>query len=102
MVLADDLAKAQVCERDGILYAAGLGNGTAYFEWSQDGGATKASFPDSSTRQPVSSELVDDEQPAIEALQTGEIVVACTQGGRVRTYVTRDEGEHWGLVGEVE
>ncbi len=101
-MLADDLAKAQVCERDGLLYAVGLGNGYARFEWSQDGGATKALFPDGSTSKLVSPDPVDDEQPALETLETGEIVVACTQAGTVRTYVTRDEGEHWELVGEVE
>ena len=101
-MLADDLAKAQVCERDGILYAAGVAGEQVRFEWSQDSGATKAPFPDGSTSKLVSAEPADDDQPAIEALQTGEIVVACTQSGKVRTYVTRDEGEHWELVGVVE
>jgi len=44
-MLADDLVKAQVCERDGLLYAAGLREGYAYFEWSQDSGASQALFP---------------------------------------------------------
>jgi hypothetical protein len=101
-MLADDLAKAQICERDGLLYAAGLAEGRVWFEWSQNGGATKAPFPDGSTSRPVTSETVDDEQPAIEALETGEIVVACSQSDKVRTYVTRDEGEHWELVGVME
>jgi hypothetical protein len=101
-MLADDLAKAQICERDGILYAAGLSDGRVRFEWSQDEGGTKAFFPDGSTSKLVSPDPADDEQPAIEALQTGEIAVACTQDGKVRTYVTRDEGEHWEAAGEVE
>jgi len=98
-MLADDLAKAQVCERDGILYAAGLADGYAYFEWSYDSGAGKAPFPDGSTRCLISPQPVENEQPAIEALQTGEIVVAVSQDDAVRTYVTRDEGEHWVAVG---
>ena len=98
-MLADDLAKAQVCERDGILYAAGLADGYAYFEWSYDSGANKAAFPDGTTAQLISTEFVENEQPAIEALQTGEIVVAVSQDDAVRTYVTRDEGEHWVLTG---
>ena len=101
-MLADDLSKAQICERDGILYAVGLAGGYACFEWSQDSGATKALFPDGTAAKLVSPEPADDEQPAIEALQTGEIVVAVTQQGAVRTYVTRDEGEHWATVGVVE
>jgi len=101
-MLADDLTKAQICERDGLVYAAGLSGGYAYFEWSQDSGATKASFPDASTAKLISAEPADDEQPAIEALQTGEIVVALAQSGVVKTYVTRDEGEHWEFIGAVE
>lgn len=101
-MLADDLTKAQICERDGILYAVGLAGGYAYFEWSQDAGATKAAFPDGTTAKLITPEPTDDEQPAIEALQTGEIVVALTQAGLVKTYITRDEGEHWELVGAVE
>jgi len=101
-MLADDLAKAQICERDGLIYAAGLAGGRAWFEWSQDSGATKASFPDGSTAKLISAEPVEDDQPAIEALQTGEIVVALTQDGLVTTYVTRDEGEHWEPLGALE
>jgi len=101
-MLADDLVRAQICERDGLIYAAGLAGGYAWFEWSQDSGATRASFPDGSTAKPISAEPVEDDQPAIEALQTGEIVAALAQDGRVKTYVTRDEGEHWELLGVVE
>jgi len=101
-MLADDLMKAQLCERDGLVYAAGLSGGYAWFEWSQDSGATKAPFADGSTARPISSEPADDEQPAVEALQTGEVVVAIVQNGVVKTHVTRDEGEHWELVGAVE
>ncbi len=101
-MLADDLVKAQLCERDGLVYAAGLSGGHAWFEWSQDSGATKAPFADGSTSKPISPEPADDEQPAVEALQTGEIVVALVQDGVVRTHVTRDEGEHWEFVGAVE
>jgi predicted glutamine amidotransferase len=101
-MLADDLLKAQICERDGIVYAAGLSGGYAYFEWSQDSGATKALFPEGTTATLISSEPVDDDQPAVEALQTGEIVVALTQDGRVKTYVTRGEGQHWDFIGAVE
>jgi len=101
-MLADDLLKAQICERDGLVYAVGLSQGYAYFEWSQDSGATKAAFPDGSTARLISPEPADDDQPAIEALQTGEIVVALAQDGLVRTYVTRDEGQHWELIGAVE
>ena len=39
--------------------------------------------------KPVSSEPADNDQPAIEAL---------TQDGIVRTYVKRDEGEHWDFL----
>jgi len=101
-MLADDLTKAQICERDGLVYAAGLSDGSAWFEWSQDSGATKAPFGDGSTAKLISAESADDEQPAIEVLQTGEIVVALTQGGLVKTYVTRDQGEHWAFIGAVE
>ena len=101
-MLADDLAKAQLCERHGLVYAVGLAEGYAWCEWSQDSGATKAFFPDGSTAKPVSLEPADDDQPAIEVLQTGEIVVALSQEGGVKTYVSRDEGEHWELVGLVE
>jgi len=101
-MLADDLLKAQICERDGLVYAAGLSGGHAWFEWSQDSGATKAAFPDGSTAKRISAEPVDDDQPAIEALQTGEIVVALAQSGIVKTYITRDEGAHWSFIGAVE
>ncbi len=101
-MLGDDLAKAQICERDGILYAAGLADGYAYVEWSDDGGATKGAYSDGSTARPISLERTADEQPAIEALQTGELIAALTQGDSVRTYVSRDEGESWWVVGEVE
>ena len=101
-MLADDLVKAQLCERDGLVYAAGLSGGYAYFEWSQDSGATKASFADGSAARRISAEPADDEQPAIEALQTGEVVVALVQNGAVKAYVTRDEGEHWEFIGAVE
>jgi hypothetical protein len=101
-MLADDLTKAQICERDGLLYAAGLSDGQAYFEWSQDSGATKAAFADGSTAKLISAEACDDEQPAIEVLQTGEIVVALAQNVLVKTYVTRDQGEHWAFIGAVE
>ena len=101
-MLADDLMKAQICERDGLLYAAGLSDGLAWFEWSQDSGANKAPFADGSTVKLISAEPADDQQPAIEVLQTGEIVVALTQSGVVRTYVSRDHGEHWAFIGAVE
>ncbi len=101
-MLADDLLKAQICERDGLVYAAGLSGGCAWFEWSQDSGATKAAFPDGSTAKLISAEPAEDDQPAIEALQTGEIVVAVAQDGVVKTYVSRDEGEHWSFIGAVE
>lgn len=97
-MLADDLSKAAICERDGIIYAAGLDGGYAYFEWSQDSGATKALFPDGTTRKQISAEPVESDQPAIVALQTGQIVVALAQAGAVRTYRTNDEGEHWELT----
>jgi hypothetical protein len=35
--LADDLAKAKVCGRDGILYAAGSADGYAYFGTRDEG-----------------------------------------------------------------
>jgi len=101
-MLADDLAKAQLCERDGLVYAVGLSGGYAYFEWSQDSGATQACFPDGATAKLVSPAPADDEQPALEALQTGEIVAALVQEGAVSLYVTRDEGEHWEPLGVVE
>ena len=101
-MLADDLMKAQICERDGLVYAVGLSEGYAWFEWSQDSGATKAALPDGSTAKLISPEVADDDQPAIEALQTGEIVVALAQDGMVKTYVTRDEGEHWEPLGAVD
>jgi hypothetical protein len=100
-MLASDLQKAQICERNGLVYAAGLAEGYAWFEWSQDSGASQALFPDGSSRQLISPEPADDEQPAIAALQTGEIVVALVQDGLVKTYLTRDEGEHWALLGAV-
>ncbi|MBM3498120.1 MAG: hypothetical protein FJX74_05560 [Armatimonadetes bacterium] len=101
-MLADDLLRAQICERDGLVYAVGLADGHAWFEWSHDSGATKAAFPDGSTAKRITLEPVEDDQPALEALQTGEIVVALTQEGLVKTYVTRDEGEHWEFIGAVE
>jgi hypothetical protein len=97
-MLADDLTKAAICERDGIIYAAGLDGGYAYFEWSQDSGATKGPFPDDTIRKPISAEPVESDQPAIVALQTGQIVVALAQAGAVRIYRTSDEGEHWELT----
>jgi hypothetical protein len=101
-MLADDLSKVQLCERDGLLYGVGLADGYAYLEWSQDQGATKGGFADGSTRKLISAEPADEDQPALVALQTGELVAALTQDGAVKTYVTRDEGEHWVLVGAVE
>ena len=101
-MLADDLAKTQICERDGIIYAAGLDGGYAYFEWSQDSGATKAPFPDGTTRKPISPDLVEYDQPGIAALQTGEILVALAQAEAVRIYRTQDEGQHWSLVAAFE
>jgi hypothetical protein len=100
-MLADDLTKAAICERDGIIYAAGLDGGYAYFEWSQDSGATKAPFPGGMTRKPISLDPVESDQPAIVALQTGQILVALAQAGAVRVYRTDDEGEHWELTASV-
>ncbi len=92
-MLADDLLHAAVCQWQGIIYAAGWADGAVWFECSEDGGATKAEIPGVGPRSFIC--YADEQQPAIEVLDTAEIVVAVDQQGQVATYVSRDQGRTW-------
>ncbi len=86
----------------GSLHAAGLLDGRAYYERSDDGGATKVAFADASTRKAVDPDLVDGDAPTVTECFPGTILVAATQGGKVRTWASHDAGEHWAVLGSVE
>lgn len=92
-MLADDLQHAAICEWNGIIYAVGWREGTVWFEYSEDGGTSKAEIPGVGLRARVCE--ADEQQPAIEVLVTGEIVVAVDRSGRVETWYSADQGATW-------
>jgi hypothetical protein len=94
-MLADDLEHAAICEWNGIIYAAGWSGGAVWFEHSDDGGKTSAPIGGANRVQVCTA---DEQQPAIAALVTGEIVAAVDRSGQVATYVSRDQGETWEQV----
>ncbi len=92
-MLADDLEHAALGEWNGIIYAAGWSGGAVWFEYSEDGGRTKAPVGGGVRVQVCQA---DEQQPAIAALVTGEIVAAVDPrwtGRDVRE--GRDQGETW-------
>ncbi len=91
-MLADDLEHAALGEWNGIIYAAGWSGGAVWFEYSEDGGRTKSPVGGGVRVQVCQA---DEQQPAIAALVTGEIVAAVDRDGQVATYVSRDQGETW-------
>jgi hypothetical protein len=94
-VLADDLEHAAICEWNGIIYAAGWSGEAVWFEYSEDGGRSKAPVGGGDRVQVCPA---GEQQPAIAALVTGEIVAAVDRDGQVATYVSRDQGESWAQV----
>lgn len=92
-MLADDLEHAALSEGQGIIYAAGWHDSAVWFEYSEDGGATASELPGVGQRSRVCD--ADEQQPAIVALVTGEIVVAVDEGGQVATYYSADQGQTW-------
>jgi len=92
-MLADDLQHAAICEWNGIVYAAGWRDGAVWFEYSEDGGVTKGEVPGVGQRSRVCD--AEEQQPAIEVLVTGEIVVAVDRSGQVATYYSADQGCTW-------
>ena len=102
-MIADDLNKAQICsDFMGRLHAAGLSNGYCYYERSYSATAQKVVFPDGNTWRLVSQDVVEDECPAVEVTQSGQILVAVTQGGVVRVYKSELDGWTFEPVGSVE
>ena len=102
-MIADDLNRAAICEEfGGVIHAAGLDGGYCYYERSDDGGATKSTFADGSTRRLVTTDLVDEEQPGIEVTRHGMILVAVTEEDVVRVYRSWTDGWGWEIVGSVE
>lgn len=91
-MLADDLEHAAICEWNGVIYAAGWSGGAVWFEYSDDGGASTNPVAGGYRVQVCTA---DEQQPAIAALVTGEIVAAVDSDGQVATYVSRDQGESW-------
>jgi hypothetical protein len=63
-----------------------------WFEYSEDGGRTKAPVGGGYRVQVCQA---DEQQPAIATLVTGEIVAAVDRDGQVATYVSRNQGETW-------
>jgi len=92
-MIADDLDYAAIAQLGGLVVAAGYDGGTCYVEISNDGGATQATFADGGTRKAIAP--MAEEQPSVEITTAGEIVVALMYAGAVRSYVSRDWGEHW-------
>lgn len=94
MPLADDLTKAEIkSDAAGRVLAVGLAGGWAYLEISEDAGATPRPWPDGAVRQPVCA--ADEEPPTLEVFHDGTLIVCATQSGLVRTFLSRDDGEHW-------
>lgn len=101
-MLADDLVQAQIAPSFlGSVHAAGLAGGFAYHEFSDDAGATKGQFADGATARLISPDSVDSERPALTELEDGSLLVALTQGGVVRLYVSPDQWT-WNPAGSVE
>lgn len=92
-MLADDLQYACTVQVEAILLAAGYSGGQIYFEWSDDGGRSKQTFADATTRKRIAAG--DDEQPAIEILPDSHIHVSLTYDDEVLSYASQDWGETW-------
>lgn len=93
-MILDDCEYGAIVQRANLVVGVGYDDGTVYAEISNDNGVTKAMFGDGTTRKAISPGD-DGEQPTVEILDTGEIIVALTYSGQVRTYLSRDWGEHW-------
>jgi hypothetical protein len=103
-VIGDDLSLATVAQREGRVYVVGLNTSDlAVCQESDDGGATKSRFPVlGTTSAPLLPDAVEQDHPALTILPTGELLALVTQGDRILTLVSRDDGEHWSLAGSIE
>ena len=102
-MIADDLDKAQLCaDFAGRIHAAGLSGSYCYYERSYSATAQKVVFPDGNTWRLVSEDPVEEEAPAIEVTPSGQVLVAVTQGGKVRVYRSQLDGWSFTVVGAVE
>ena len=95
-MIGDTLAHLATCEIHGIVFAAGYLSGAVYCERSDDNGQTNTPFADTTDQSLVGSS--DNEQPAIEAVATGELLVSMTDAGSVVTYLSQDFGNSWTQV----
>ena len=100
-MILDDLVLGEIAQVASIVVGVGYDatEGAVFFEASDDGGATTKTLRSGNTRAQVAPS--DEAQPAIEVLGTGEIVVSVTYAANVRSYLSRDFGEHWTAVDAV-
>jgi hypothetical protein len=96
-MIAETLLYVSMVQDHGILYAAGYYDGSVWFEFSDDGGETSGTFVAGGTQVEVAA-ADDEEQPGIELLTTGEIMVTVMSGGATEHWVSRDHGESWSEV----
>lgn len=105
-MVGDDLRYVATVQTENLVLVAGMAANTetgemqAYFEYSNDDGATKYTFSNGETRKLI-SEWVRNEQPALEVLSTGEIVCTVNTGSELTTYLTQDFGETWTRVDSI-
>ncbi len=95
MPIADDLIKTEIkTDAASRLLAVGLdGSGGVYLEISDDSGLTRKLWPGGEVRQLICE--ADDDPPTVAALHDGTLVICATQSGATKTFISRDDGEHW-------
>jgi len=96
-MIGDGLQYGALCGDRGILFAVGYLAGNIYFEVSDDDGESPAEFIDGTTRKQISAG--DAEQPGIEILGSGEIVVSLVNEGTLEHHTSSNFGESWSEIG---
>lgn len=94
MAFAATLEHVTLAQWRGVLFAVGLADGSAWFTWSNDGGANDAGAF-------VMIAACDEARPGLEILSTGELAVALSVDEAIVTYRSADWGATWEEVDSI-
>jgi len=104
-VLCSDLQAGDLCQSEGVVFAAGWITNAVWCEYSNDHGGSQAQFADASYKKKVCDLTVAGggtvPRSSIMVYSTRSLQVTVNTGSVLTLYESKDGGETWAAVAAV-